>query len=67
MDKFYTVLYWQDNASNPTIVQKHIVELDRAIVQAKKAAVDWRTDAYVMTSTHLIQAPAPEATVTEMK
>lgn len=64
---FYTVLYWQDGASNPTVVQKAIKELDKALIVAKKTAVEWRSDAYIMTTTHLVQAPAPEATVTEIK
>lgn len=65
--KFYTVLYWQDGASNPTVIQKHVGELEKAITVAKKTAVEWRSDAYVMTATHLVQAPAPAATVTELK
>lgn len=67
MDKFYSVYYWNESTSKPSAVQYHIKDIDAATRVAKKAAVEYGFPAYILTTTHLVEAPQPEATVTPIQ
>lgn len=67
MEKFYSVCYQTEEGSAPIVTNKKIVDLESAIARAKKVAVDYRCPTYVMAPLYLVEAPAPEATVTEVK
>jgi hypothetical protein len=60
MSKFYTVV----NPVTKTVYQHHIIDFDKAMQVANKAAQDSHADIFILTSTHLVQAPLPEPEVT---
>lgn len=64
MEKFYLVLSLPEGANRPVVHQYHIVDFDKAERVAKTAAVDTRKEVYILTSSHMVLAPVPEATVT---
>lgn len=66
MEKFYNVYVWSSPSGKPVLVQHYVKDMAAAERVAKKAAVDYREDAFILTATHLVQAPQPEATVTAL-
>ena len=57
--KFYMVV----GPAGKPIYAYNAVDYDKAERAAKKAAVESRDDVFIMTSTQLVSAPAPEASV----
>ena len=62
MEKFYLIC---GTAGKP-VYQYNVTDYEKAVRTAKKAAVDNREDVFIMTSTQVVQAPVPEASVTAL-
>lgn len=49
------------------VVQYHITDFDKAMtVASEAAAANPKREIYIMTATHLVEAPVPEPEVTEI-
>lgn len=66
-EKWYNVYVWAPEGSKPALVQHHIVDFNKAERVAGKAAIDYRGDAFILTTTHVVRAPVPAVEIEEIK
>lgn len=66
-EKWYSVYVWAPEGAKPAVVQHHIVDFSKAERVAGKAAIDYRGDAYILTTTHVVRAPIPALEIEEIK
>lgn len=66
-DKWYSVYVWTPEGAKPAVIQHHIVDFDKAGRVAGKAAIDYRGDAFILTTSHVVRAPIPAVEIEEIK